>query len=193
MRLSLNQLFSFSAALLLAAMNAACSRSDKAALPEDRSTPMTIKITSPSFAEGQPIPAKYTCDGENISPPLRWDTSPEAAKSFALIYDDPDAPAGTWVHWVLYDLPATRRDLPEAVAAKEDVLGGAKQGRNDFKQIGYGGPCPPQGGAHRYYFKLYALDTELSLKSGATKNEAEKAMKGHILAEGTLMGTYKRK
>src|SRR5262245_40673148 len=121
MRLSLNQLFSFAAALLLAATNAACSRSDKAELPEDRSTAMTIKVTSPSFAEGQPIPAKYTCDGKNLSPPLRWDTAPEAAKSLALICDDPDAPAGTWVHWVLYNLPATMRDLPESVAAKEEV------------------------------------------------------------------------
>src|SRR5262245_51025055 len=137
MRRSLNQLLSFSAALLLATVTAACSRSDKAELPE-RSTTMTIKITSTSFAEGQAIPAKYNSVWENRSPLPRLDTDPEAAKSLALICDDPDAPAGTWVHWVLYDLPATMRDLPEAVATKEEGLSGAKQGRNDFKQIGYG-------------------------------------------------------
>lgn len=154
---------------------------------------MTIKITSPSFAEGQPIPSKYTCDGENVSPPLTWDQVPTGAKTLALICDDPDAPAGTWVHWVLYDLPATTRNQPEAIEPKELLPNGAKQGRNDFKQIGYGGPCPPKGGPHRYYFKLYALDIELGLKSGATKNEVQQAMKGHTLAEGQLMGTYKRK
>ena len=154
---------------------------------------MTIKLTSSGFAEGQPIPSKYTCDAENISPPLSWDNAPEAVKSFALICDDPDAPAGTWVHWVLYDLPATMRELPEAVKAKEDVLSGAKQGRNDFKQIGYGGPCPPKGSAHRYNFKLYALDRELNLGAGATKSEVENAMKGRILGEVKLIGTYQRK
>ena len=154
---------------------------------------MTIKITSPSFAEGQPIPSMYTCDGENVSPPLTWDQVPAGAKTLALICDDPDAPAGTWVHWVLYDLPATTRNLPEAVEPKVQLPNGAKQGRNDFKQIGYGGPCPPKGGPHRYYFKLYALDIELDLKSDATKNEVQQAMKGHTLAEGQLMGTYKRK
>lgn len=154
---------------------------------------MAIKVTSPSFAEGQPIPPKYTCDGENISPALSWDKLPETAKSLALICDDPDAPAGTWVHWVLYDLPPTLRELPEAVETKEQVFEAAKQGRNDFRQIGYGGPCPPKGGPHRYYFKLYALDKELNLKASATRRDVEDAMKGHIVAEGQLMGTYKRK
>lgn len=110
-----------------------------------------------------------------------------------LISDDPDAPGGTWEHWLLYDLAATTRDLPEAVPAKEVVLNGAKQGRNDFEQIGYRGPCPPPAGAHRYYFKIYALDRELSLKAAALKNEVEKEINGHILAEGKLMGVYKRK
>ena len=154
---------------------------------------MTIKITSSSFAEGEPIPSKYTCDGENISPPLSWDNAPAGTKSSALICDDPDAPVGTWVHWVLYDLPATITELREATETKEELPNGARQGRNDFKQIGYGGPCPPRGGQHRYYFKIYALDLELNLKSGATKSEVENAMKGHILAEGKLMGTYQRK
>ena len=154
---------------------------------------MTIKTTSPSFAEGQSIPSKYTCDGENLSPPLSWDQVPEAANCFTLICDDPDAPAGTWVHWVLYDLPATMKELPEAVEAKEELPNTARQGSNDFKRIGYGGPCPPKGGPHRYYFKLYALDKKLDLKPGATKSQVEDAMRGHILSEGRLMGTYKRK
>jgi Raf kinase inhibitor-like YbhB/YbcL family protein len=154
---------------------------------------MTIKITSSSFAEGEPIPSKYTCDGENISPPLSWEKTPAGTKSSALICDDPDAPVGTWVHWVLYDLPGTITELREGTETKEELLSGGRQGRNDFKQIGYGGPCPPKGGPHRYYFKIYALDRELNLKSGATKSEVENAMKGHILAEGKLMGTYQRK
>ena len=154
---------------------------------------MTIKITSSSFAEGGPIPSRYTCDGENISPPLSWDKAPSGTKSSALMCDDPDAPAGTWVHWVVYDLPATITDLGEATETKEKLSNGGRQGRNDFKQIGYGGPCPPKGGPHRYYFKIYALDIELNLKSGATKSDVENAIKGHILAEGKLMGTYQRK
>lgn len=179
--------------LLPAAVNMACSNPDKPASSEDRTAPKSITITSTSFAEGQPIPSKHACDGENISPPLSWDGVPEAAQSFALICDDPDAPGGTWVHWVLYDLPATVRNLPEAVETKEEVLHAAKQGINDFKRIGYGGPCPPAGPPHRYYFTLYALDRELDLKSGATKSEVETAIKGRILAQGKLMGTYKRK
>ena len=193
MRLRSGQVLFFSAGFLLAAINTACSKSENAVLPEDRSTRMTIKITSSSFAEGEPIPPKYTCDGENISPALSWDKAPAGAKTSALICDDPDAPVGTWVHWVLYDLPATIKDLREATETKEELPTGGRQGRNDFKQIGYGGPCPPKGGPHRYYFKIYALDVELNLKSGATKSEVENAMKGHILAEGKLMGTYQRK
>jgi len=181
-----------SAAALLAVINA-CSKSGRPPSPDNRSTAMTIKITSPSFAEGQSIPSKYTCDGENISPPLSWDQAPESTKSVTLICDDPDAPAGTWVHWVLYDLPAVTKGLPEAVEPKPELANGARQGQNDFKQIGYGGPCPPKGGPHRYYFRLYALDGTLGLKPGATRSEVEGAMKGHILGQGQVMGTYKRK
>jgi Raf kinase inhibitor-like YbhB/YbcL family protein len=154
---------------------------------------MTVQVTSSAFAEGQPIPAKYTCDGGDISPPLKWSSIPQGAKSLALICDDPDAPAGTWVHWVLYDLPATVAELPERVPTTETLSNGGKQGINDFKRVGYGGPCPPRGGPHRYFFKLYALDAELQLKAKATKKELVRAMEGHILAEGQLMGTYKRK
>ena len=154
---------------------------------------MTIQLTSSAFAEGQPIPTKYTCDGEDISPPLKWGNIPQGAKSLALICDDPDAPVGTWVHWVLYDLPATVTELPERVPATETISTGANQGVNDFKRIGYGGPCPPRGNPHRYFFKLHALDVVLQLKAKATKKDLVRAMEGHILAEGQLMGTYKRK
>jgi Raf kinase inhibitor-like YbhB/YbcL family protein len=154
---------------------------------------MTVQVTSSAFAEGQPIPAKYTCDGGDISPPLKWGNIPQGAKRLALICDDPDAPAGTWIHWVLYDLPATVAELPERVPTTETLPNGGKQGINDFKRVGYGGPCPPRGGPHRYFFNLYALDAELQLKAKATKKELVPAMEGHILAEGQLMGTYKRK
>ncbi len=153
---------------------------------------MTIQLTSSAFTEGAPIPLKYTCDGEDRSPPLRWSGVPPGTKSIALICDDPDAPVGTWVHWVLYNIPAATLELPEGVATGEVVLGGARQGINDFKRIGYGGPCPPRGNPHRYFFKLYALDAELSLKPKATKKDLVSAMQGHLLAEGQLVGTYKR-
>ena len=193
MQLRTGQSLFLSGAISLAAINLACSKSDRSISPDNRSTAMTIKITSSSFAEGQSIPSKYTCDDENLSPPLNWDHVPEAAKSLALICDDPDAPAGTWVHWVLYDLPETTREISEGVETKQELPNGAKQGRNDFKQIGYGGPCPPKGQSHRYYFKLYALDNKLGLNSGMTDREVRDAMKGHILGEGSLMGSYKRK
>jgi Raf kinase inhibitor-like YbhB/YbcL family protein len=157
-----------------------------------KETNMRIQPSSSAFKEGQPIPSQFTCQGQDISPPLEWGDVPPQAKSLALIVDDPDAPAGTWVHWVLYDLPAITRNLPQAVPATETLEGRAKQGRNDFKKIGYGGPCPPPGKAHRYFFKLFALDTELGLKPGATKQDLLRAMTGHVLAEGQLMGTYQR-
>jgi Raf kinase inhibitor-like YbhB/YbcL family protein len=152
----------------------------------------TIQILSPAFADGQPIPDKYACAGQNVSPPLTWTNSPADAKSFALIADDPDAPTGTWVHWVIYNLAPAATSLAENTPPLPQLPGGAKQGVNDFGQIGYGGPCPPQGKPHRYFFKIYALDTMLDLNSGATKNELLKAMDGRVLAEGQLWGTYQR-
>lgn len=152
---------------------------------------MEIKVTSRAFEEGGMIPQKYTCDGEDVSPPLAWTSVPEGTKSLALICDDPDAPMGTWVHWVLFNLPANIKELPENVPPQETLENGAKHGITDFRRIGYGGPCPPSG-THRYYFKLYALDTELDLEAGITKAELLEAMEGHILAEGRLMGKYKR-
>jgi Raf kinase inhibitor-like YbhB/YbcL family protein len=154
---------------------------------------MAMKVTSPAFRGGEVIPSKYTCEGANVSPPLQWEGLPPGANSLALICDDPDAPAGIWVHWVLYNLPINSSALPEAVPASETLSSGAKQGINDFRRVGYGGPCPPPGKAHRYYFKLYALDIELALKPRTTKHELLGSMEGHILAEAQLMGTYQRK
>jgi Raf kinase inhibitor-like YbhB/YbcL family protein len=152
-----------------------------------------MQLTSTAFVEGAPIPEKYTCDGPNSSPPLKWSGAPTGTKSLALIVDDPDAPSGTWVHWVLFDLPAATNELPEDLPKSQYVPGNAKQGLNDFRRLGYGGPCPPPGKPHRYFFKLYALDTALPLKPGTTKAEIERAMTGHVLAEAQLLGTYKRK
>jgi len=155
---------------------------------------MAFILTTGAFAAGGSIPSKYTCDGADVSPALAWSGAPPGTAAFALIADDPDAPAGTWVHWVLFNLPGTLTALPEGVAKTEAPadLGGALQGRNDFRRIGYGGPCPPPGKAHRYFFKLYALGAALPLKAGATKQDVERAMRGHVLAETSLMGTYAR-
>lgn len=152
---------------------------------------MSVKLISSVFKEGETIPVKHTCDGKDVSPPLSWSGAPEGTKSFALICDDPDAPMGTWVHWVIYNIPDSVTSLPEGVPTNKSVMGDALQGITDFRRIGYGGPCPP-GGTHRYYFKIYALDTILDLPAGATKGELLKAMEGHILAEGQLMGRYSR-
>lgn len=154
--------------------------------------PAKMEIKTPSFQTGADIPRKYTCDGADVSPALAWEGAPAGSKTFALVADDPDAPVGTWVHWVFYDLPATTKDLTEGVAAAETLPDGAKQGLNDFRKVGYGGPCPPPGPAHRYFFKLYALDAPTNLKPRATKQQLLDAMKGHILAEAQLMGRYGR-
>lgn len=153
---------------------------------------MAFQLTSTAFQAGGTIPRKFTCDGPDVSPPLAWSDPPAGTQSFALIMDDPDAPAGTWVHWVLYDLPAATRELTEGLPKQGELPNGARQGRNDFGKAGYGGPCPPSGPAHRYFFKLYALGAKIGLKAGATKAELEKAMKGHILGQAELMGRYKR-
>jgi Raf kinase inhibitor-like YbhB/YbcL family protein len=151
-----------------------------------------MKFETSAFAPGQPIPQKFTCQGDDVSPALSWSGAPANTKSFALIADDPDAPVGTWVHWVFYNLPAQTHSLPEGVP-KSDHAQNAVQGTNDFKKMGYGGPCPPPGKPHRYFFKLYALDATLNLPPGATKADIEHAMQGHILAHAELIGTYQRK
>ncbi|MGA2668614.1 MAG: YbhB/YbcL family Raf kinase inhibitor-like protein [Ignavibacteria bacterium] len=152
---------------------------------------MSINITSVTFDEGGLIPSKYTCDDQNMSPPLSLSSVPDTAKSLALICDDPDAPSGTWVHWVMYNIPPQTKELPEGIPAKKELPDGTKQGLNDFHDIGYGGPCPP-GGTHRYFFKIYALDTELKAGSDITKQDLLDMMKDHILAQGQLMGKYSR-
>ncbi len=152
---------------------------------------MDLKMTSPAFVEGGMIPAKYTCAGENISPALEWSNVPVNVKSFALICDDPDAPAGTWVHWVIYNIPASVQKLEAGVPDERELTNGAKQGMNSSRHIGYDGPCPP-GGTHRYYFKLYALDALLGLDAGVTKEMLLKEMEKHIAAKGQLMGKYSR-
>ena len=155
-------------------------------------TQMSFTLTSVAFKEGAAIPFQYTCDGRNLSPPLAWTAPPADTKSFALISDDPDAPVGTWVHWIVYNVPATLRALPEAVPVDAQLADGTRQGKTDFGRTGYGGPCPPIG-RHRYFFKLYALDTVLSLAPGATKAQLEAEMKNHVLAQTQLMGTYRHK
>ena len=156
-----------------------------------QTSPSAMQVTSTAIKQGQPIPRQYTCDGVNISPPLEWNGTPKSAKTIAIIADDPDAPAGTWVHWVVYNLPAENIGLVENLPLTEELKAGGFQGKNDFQKVGYGGPCPPSG-THRYFFKVYAVDTELPLKAGATKAEVEKAMQGHIVAQTQLMGTYSR-
>ena len=152
-----------------------------------------MKLTSPSFEKQQSIPVQHTGAGADASPALEWEGAPSSTKSFALIVDDPDAPGQTWVHWVIYNIPASAIELPEGVA-KSDTVAGMRQGVNDFGKVGYGGPMPPRGhGKHRYFFKLYALKSELGLKPRATKKQLEDAMKGQILAQTELVGVYERK
>lgn len=150
-----------------------------------------MEIQSSAFHQGDLIPSQYTCTGENISPPLSWTGVPEGTKSIALITDDPDAPMGTWVHWVYYDIPAHFSGLKEHIPKGNKPSTGGTQGMNDSHSIGYDGPCPPSG-THRYYFKAYALDIFLNLSPGASKRELLDAMQGHILGEGVLMGKYSR-
>jgi Raf kinase inhibitor-like YbhB/YbcL family protein len=154
---------------------------------------MALTLTSTAFDLGTEIPKRHTCEGADRSPALKWTGAPAGTKSFALIADDPDAPVGTWVHWVVYDLPADTSELPEAVPTTETLSGGGgRQGTNDFRKTGYGGPCPPPGKPHRYFFKLYALDTLTNLKPRATKGDVLRSIEGHVLAQAELMGTYRR-
>ena len=148
-------------------------------------------LTSTAFGAGEMIPEQYTCDGRDFSPPLAWKDIPDGTKSLALICDDPDAPGKTWVHWVIFNLPADSAGLPEQVPPERNLENGARQGKNDFRRIGYGGPCPP-GGTHRYYFKLYALNAFLEARPGISKDELLEVMDSHILAEAELMGRYSR-
>jgi Raf kinase inhibitor-like YbhB/YbcL family protein len=159
---------------------------------ETKGEKMAIEITSAAFEDGDAIPARYTCNGQDVSPPLSWESVPDGTRSLALIADDPDAPSGTYVHWVIYNLPPDTRGLPEDVPNQQTLPDGAAQGVNGAGSVGYIGPCPP-GGTHRYFFKIYALDTEIGLGGGATKEEALDAIEIHVVAEGQLIGTYRRR
>jgi Raf kinase inhibitor-like YbhB/YbcL family protein len=152
----------------------------------------TMQLTSTAFKNEETVPKKYTADGENISPPLSWSGAPEGTKSFAIICDDPDAPRGTWTHWLMYNLPPDTHELSAATPTTETSSNGARQGKNDFGKIGYGGPAPPKGKPHRYFFKVYAVDTMLELPAGVTREQLEKALDRHVLAHGQLMGKYGR-
>ena len=151
----------------------------------------SLEIKSDAFKEGGYIPARYTCESDNLSPPLSWSKAPEGTKSFALICDDPDAPMGTWVHWVVFNIPPEITYLEENALGRGKILSGIREGINDFRKHAYGGPCPPSG-THRYFFKVYALDTMLDISPNSQKSDLENAMKGHILAEGQIIGLYKR-
>jgi len=153
---------------------------------------VALTVSSPAFREGDKIPGKYTCEGEDVSPELNWSEPPKGTGSFVLIVDDPDAPGGVFTHWVLFNLAADSRVLLEAVPAQGQLPNGSLQGKNDFGRIGYAGPCPPPGRSHRYQFTLYSLDRPLDLKFGVSKNQVLDAIRGHILAQGGLTGTYQR-
>jgi hypothetical protein len=151
-----------------------------------------FELKTTSFTPGGFIPTRFTCVAANVSPALAWTDPPLGTQSFAIIEDDPDAPAGTFVHWVVYDLPAASRKLPEALSRNDQMPGGGRQGTNDFSRTGYSGPCPPPGRPHRYFIRLYALDAKLDLGPGARRKELDAAMQGHILAQAELMGRFQR-
>jgi len=153
---------------------------------------MVLSLSSIAFQGGERIPVKYTCEGQDVSPPLTWSEPPQGTQSLTLIVDDPDAPGGAFTHWVLFNIPPDSGELPEAVPTQAQLSSGALQGKNDFGKIGYGGPCPPPGRPHRYCFTLYALDRVLDLKAGVSKKQVLDAMQGHILAQEQLIGTYQR-
>jgi Raf kinase inhibitor-like YbhB/YbcL family protein len=189
--------------LLVLLANPGCGRADS--LPAEDPSRLTIQFRSSAFHDGGSIPKAFTCDGSDRSPPLEWSGVPTAARTLALICDDPDAPMGTWSHWVVFNLPAQVKGFKEGVPPKQNIpeasvegaapsaaeLANARQGKNDFGKLGYGGPCPPRG-THRYFFRLYALDTTLALSASASRAEVLKAIDGHILAEGRLLGKYQR-
>lgn len=182
-------------ALLLAAGPAAAQGKSK---KEAKGGKMTLTVTSPAFKPNAYIPARYTCFGTGVSPELKWSGVPPGTQSLAVIMDDPDAPSGTWVHWVLFDIPPAAAGLREGVARKDVLPDGSRHGscwgvnEDDFSRVGYYGPCPPAGKPHRYFFKVYALDTALDLPAGSSKGAVLKAMQGHVLAQGELVGLFKR-
>ena len=183
--------------LILILLSAGCKmKAEQSQVNNSTDTILTktiMTITSTAFQNDSAIPQKFTCQGEDISPALAWSGAPAETQCFALLCEDPDAPGGTYIHWVAYNIPSTERGLTENFPKRDKLPNGTRQGINDFKQMGYGGPCPPPGKAHRYYFKLYALDAQINIPGEATRDQLLNAMHGHILAEGETMGTYMRK
>jgi Raf kinase inhibitor-like YbhB/YbcL family protein len=161
--------------------------------PREDSSSRTLRLTSTAFTDGAAIPAEFTCDGANRSPALAWTGVPVSTRSFALIADDPDAPRGTWVHWLIWNLPADACELATGVPTRPELPSGARQGLNDGGDLGYQGPCPPPGGPHRYFFRLFALGTSLNLAPGVNRSDLEAALQGHVLGQAVLMGTYQRR
>ena len=184
-------IFALLAAFRLSAASAQNQQSSNR-IDKDGRAAVMIQLSTASFTPGGNIPSKFTCSGADVSPELSWAAPPPGTKSIALIVDDPDAPAGTWNHWLLYNLPPSVHELSENQPRTADLASGALQGKNDFGKIGYNGPCPPPGKPHRYFFRLYALDTKLALRSGADRHALDQAIKGHILAQTELMGTFGR-
>jgi Raf kinase inhibitor-like YbhB/YbcL family protein len=174
---------------IIAVGSASCTASEPE-LPDEGE--MTLSLSSPVFQEGEDIPITYTCDGQDISPPLTWGEPPSETQSFALIMDDPDAPGGVFTHWLLFNLPANSRELSEAIPPHNELVNGALQGKNGSGNIGYGGPCPPSGPAHHYRFTIYALDQAIDLTAGASRIQVIDAITGHILAWGQITGMYQR-
>jgi Raf kinase inhibitor-like YbhB/YbcL family protein len=169
---------------------AGCGGGEAIPAPAPGAVESQMTISSPAFQEGGAIPDKYSCNGQNVSPELVWSGVPEGTKSLAVILDDRDAPRGTFNHWVIYNIPAGKSGLAEAVSGTSELADGTRQGKNSWGKIGYGGPCPPAGSSHRYYFIIYALDTTLDLAAGATKEKVLAAMDGHVMAQAEAMGTY---
>jgi Raf kinase inhibitor-like YbhB/YbcL family protein len=181
---------------MFVAMAVACSRGESPASPQasdSENAAVGIQITSSAFTEGSGIPVEYTCDGADASPDLNWASVPADTKSLALICDDPDAPSGTFVHWVMYAMPAVQNQIQKRLPNSPTLPNGAKQGKNGFGRIGYGGPCPPRAAPHHYFFRIYALNANIDEPPGASRAQIDRAMKGHVVAEGHLMGTYQRK
>lgn len=174
-------------------LGTSCAAGTRRSLAEDRAAASPqMRLQAAAFTPGGFIPARFTCAGKDVSPSLTWSDAPDRTQAFALIVEDPDAPAGTWTHWLVYDLPSTAHALSEGLPKTAEISGGGRQGMNDFGKIGYGGPCPPPGKPHHYFFRLYALNAPLHLNAGASKEQVHEALKSHVEAETELMGRFKR-
>ena len=178
--------------IVLPVMLAVIGLAVQAQTAQSNSPRMSFTVTTSAFAVGESIPREYTCEGSDRSPALEWREAPPGTVTLAVVMHDPDAPAGDWVHWVAWDIPATAHGLGESIPQQEQLADGTRQGRNDFRKLGYNGPCPPPGKAHRYFFRVYAIDRKLDLAPGATRAQLDSALKGHVLAEAEYMGTYRR-